>query len=161
VVGYVPYGVQLELESGYRCVVHLYDLSWTAKRPDPNSVLGIGQEVEVVILRYVDGSREIRGSYRATLPDPWDEVATLFPVGNQFPARVSSVTQFGVFLTLPNGCTGLAHKSSSCGDLSLSVGDECEVQVLEFERGRKRLALAVTNVGGRAEPGAAADRGGM
>ena len=50
------YGAFMELSKGVEGLIHTSEMSWVNKNVNPNSVLEVGQEVEVLILE-VDNSK--------------------------------------------------------------------------------------------------------
>jgi small subunit ribosomal protein S1 len=82
------------------------------------------------------------------IPDPWQDIATKYPVGSKHTAKVRNFTNFGIFVELEEGVDGLIHIS----DLSWSkkikhpaeftkIGEEIEVVVLDVDKDNRRLSL--------------------
>ena len=51
------YGAFIELAKGVEGLIHTSEMSWVNKNVNPNSILEVGQEVEVLILE-VDNAKE-------------------------------------------------------------------------------------------------------
>ncbi|WP_186579595.1 S1 domain-containing RNA-binding protein [Aquibacillus kalidii] len=68
-------------------------------------------------------------------------------VGSKVQGKVTGITNFGAFVELPGGATGLVHISevadSYVKDVNdhLSVGDEIEVKVLNEKEGKIALSI--------------------
>jgi len=85
--------------------------------------------------------------------------------------KVNSITDFGAFVTLEEGVDGLVHISaiqdggvSSVSDV-LSVGQEVQVRIVSFDKGKRRIGLSMKpwvegEVGGRAPRRGRDDDGG-
>ncbi len=108
----------------------------------------IGQQVNVVI-KSLDWEKDrISLSYKETLTDPWDEVATHFPVGSTHTAPISRLAQFGAFVTLAEGIDGLVHISKMGSGRRINhprevveAGQDIEVIIEEINREEKRISL--------------------
>ncbi len=101
-------------------------------------------------LRAMEAERRIEELYKCLYMERF--------VGTVFPARVSSVTGFGMFCELENTCEGMiplaelpgmfvfdqAHQTLSCGTTVFRPGDPVQVRLEECEpnRGRMRFSLA-------------------
>jgi small subunit ribosomal protein S1 len=113
-----------------------------------------GDKFDVKIVK-VDEKGKIWLSRRELVPDPWKEAKEKYPPGARFAAKVTRVESFGAFCQL-DGIEGLIHVS----DLSakrlehanevLSVGDEIEVVVHQFDLKNHKVALHPALVGDRA-----------
>ncbi len=102
-------------------------------------------------LRALTAERRIEGLYKA--------LYLSFHIGEHFPARVTSVTNFGAFLELANTCEGMIptielphgiwtfdegnHILRSSSGMRLSLGDTVEIEVKEVDipRGKVKFAL--------------------
>lgn len=113
-----------------------------------------GDKFDVKIVK-VDEKGKIWLSRRELVPDPWKEAKEKYPTGARFAAKVTRVESFGAFCQL-DGIEGLIHVS----DLSakrlehanevLSVGDDIEVVVHQFDLKNHKVALHPALVGDRA-----------
>ncbi|MDC3418471.1 S1 domain-containing RNA-binding protein [Aquibacillus salsiterrae] len=71
-------------------------------------------------------------------------------VGSKLKGKVTGITNFGAFVELPGGSTGLIHISevadSYVKDVNdhLSVGDEVEVKVISVKDGKTSLSIKQT-----------------
>jgi small subunit ribosomal protein S1 len=86
-------------------------------------------------------------------PDPWENLATKFPVGSRVKGKVTSITDYGAFVQLQEGVEGLVHVSEMSWTKRvrhpskiLSVGDEVEVMVLDVNQEQKRISLGLKQV---------------
>ncbi|MDP6909761.1 MAG: S1 RNA-binding domain-containing protein, partial [Flavobacteriales bacterium] len=109
------------LEHGLEGLIHSSELSWQKKNISPRKVLSTSQQVDVQILEISKEKRRISLSYRNTLPNPWKKMEKSYPVGSTFEGTVSSISDFGIFVTVPNiEIKGLVHFK----DLSWSENPE-------------------------------------
>jgi len=143
------FGLFVELEEGIDGLVHVSDLHWTKKVKHPSEFFKKGDDVEAVVLGIdVDNERISLGIKQLT-EDPWSQVPKRYPVGARVRGKVSSVTDFGVFVELEEGVEGLVHVSQLSTERvdrpsSLyKVGDELEAEVTQVDAREKRIALSI------------------
>ena len=79
--------------------------------------------------------------------------------GKILKGKISGITNFGAFVDLEGGATGLVHISEISNEYvkdikdHVKVGDEVEVKVLPFEKGNKiSLSIKQAVAGGEAAP---------
>jgi small subunit ribosomal protein S1 len=143
------FGLFVELEEGIDGLVHVSDLHWTKKVKHPSEFFKKGDDVEAVVLGIdVDNERISLGVKQLT-EDPWAAVPKRYPVGARVRGKVSSVTDFGVFVEIEEGVEGLVHVSQLSTERvdrpsSLyKVGDELEAEVTQVDAREKRIALSI------------------
>jgi ribosomal protein S1 len=147
VVSIADYGAVVDL-GGARGLIHRSELTW-GRLESVDSVVSVGEQVEVVVLDVNRSKRRIGLSLRATSPDPYGAVE----VGAIESATVVRVVDYGVFVRLDsNGAEGLVHISELSDvpgyrpDQLVTPGEQIMVKVLEIDRKRRRLALSVRRV---------------
>jgi small subunit ribosomal protein S1 len=143
------FGLFVELEEGIDGLVHVSDLHWTKKVKHPSEFFKKGDDVEAVVLGIdVDNERISLGIKQLT-EDPWSQVPKRYPAGARVRGKVSSVTDFGVFVEIEEGVEGLVHVSQLSTERvdrpsSLyKVGDEIEAEVTQVDASEKRIALSI------------------
>ena len=78
-------------------------------------------------------------------------------VGSKLQGKVTGITNFGAFVELPEGSTGLVHISEVADNYvkdindHLKVGDQVEVKVLNVEKDGK-IGLSIKKAKDRPEP---------
>lgn len=147
VVSIADYGAVVDL-GGARGLIHRSELTW-GRLESVDSVVSVGEQVEVVVLDVNKSKRRIGLSLRATSPDPYETVE----IGAIESATVVRVVDYGVFVRLDsNGAEGLVHISELSDvpgyrpDQLVTPGEQIMVKVLEIDRKRRRLALSVRRV---------------
>jgi small subunit ribosomal protein S1 len=111
VVSITDYGAFIELEEGLEGLVHVSEMTWLPRVKHPSKYLSIGETVETVVMRVDKEERKLSLSVRQTKPSPWHLISQRYKVGQKISGRVKSITDFGVFLGLPEGVDGLIHIS--------------------------------------------------
>ena len=150
VVKIVDYGAFVDI-GGVNGLVHISKLDWQHVN-HPSDVLSIGEEIEVRI-EDVDVERErISLNRQALIPDPWSEIEDVYSVGDLLTGTISSLVDYGAFVQLPNGVTGLVHVSEmesyniTNPQQWAQEGDELLVRVISIDPDRKRIGLSVDRV---------------
>ncbi|MDX1335055.1 MAG: 30S ribosomal protein S1, partial [Gammaproteobacteria bacterium] len=111
VTNITDYGCFVEIEDGVEGLVHVSEMDWTNKNVNPNKVVALGDEVEVMILEIDSERRRISLGMKQCQSNPWDEFASRFNKGDIVKGGIKSITDFGVFVGLEGGIDGLVHLS--------------------------------------------------
>jgi small subunit ribosomal protein S1 len=142
------YGAFIDL-GGLDGLLHITDMSW-GRIGHPSELFQVGDEVEVVVLRFDRQTERVSLGYKQRLPDPWAIVVSRFPVGSKVKGKVVSLTDYGAFVELEPGVEGLVHISEMSWTQRVkhpskvvTVGDLVEVAVLDVDQGNKRISLGM------------------
>jgi len=154
VVNVMSYGAFVKLEDGIEGLVHISEMSWTRRLNHPNEMVGIGEEVEVVVLGINTDKQEISLGMKQTQANPWDNVIDKYPEGANVKGVVRNLTNYGAFIELEEGVDGLLHVSDmswtrkiSHASEMLKKGDEVDCVVVSVDEERKRIALGLKQMG--------------
>lgn len=142
------YGAFVDL-GGVDGLLHVGDMSWGRVRK-PSDLLGVGDEVEVKILKVDAETRRIALGIKQLTPDPWTLAEEKYKPGDRVRGKVVRVVEFGAFVELEPGVEGLIHLS----DLSWSrkvrkpsdvvkPGEVVEAVVLNVNGADHRVALSL------------------
>ena len=142
------YGAFIDL-GGIDGLLHVTDISW--KRINhPEEVLQIGQNVDVVVIRYNEENGRVSLGMKQLEDDPWKDIETSFPLGKQLTGRVSNITDYGAFVELDDGIEGLVHVSEMSWTKKnihpgkiVSTSQEVEVKVLDIDMEKRRISLGI------------------
>jgi len=134
---------------GVQGLLPLSEVSWK-RDEDIKGLLAVGDTISVSILKLDWEKDKITLSLKATLPDPWASIEQNFPQGTCLKGRVSSLTNFGAFVTLEAGVEGLIHisklgkgKRIKHAEEILAKGQEVEVCIEAIDSEKKRLSLSL------------------
>jgi small subunit ribosomal protein S1 len=101
------------------------------------------------MVKTIDGeNRRVSLSIRDTEGDPWAEVPEKYPIGRSVTGVVEKKENFGYFITIEPGVTGLLPKSKigQATDLkvydSLKIGSSIAVVVDSVDRQNRKVTLA-------------------
>src|SRR4030042_1923192 len=145
------YGVFLDL-GGIDGLLHISDISW-GRISHPSEFFAVGDEIDIIILKYDEENEKETLGYKQRKPDPWSIVDEKYPVGKRVQGKVVSVTDYGAFIELEEGLEGLVHISEIDWMLGpkhplkyLSVGDVVEALVLKVDKEERRLSLSIKQI---------------
>jgi small subunit ribosomal protein S1 len=132
---------------GIEGLIPISEISW-GRVEDINTVLSVGQTVEVAIKRLDWEKNKFSFSIKAIQPNPWDEVGSKYPEGSIHEGRVSRLAPFGAFITLEPGIDGLLHISELGKGKRINHPREVleknqimDVKISKMDRAGKRLSL--------------------
>ena len=146
VLRFAPFGAFVDVR-GFDCLAHTSDLAWFHVN-NPADVLEIGKTYEFVVLALDREKNRVSLGYKQLQPQPWDLAAEKFPVGAHVVGKVARILPFGAFVELDKHIDGLLHVSNVSWEWlddinkALKIGDEIEVEVLEFDAEHKRITLS-------------------
>lgn len=150
VVSITDYGLFVEIEEGLEGLVHQSELDWAPRPKHPSKYANIGDEIEVMILSIDPGARKLSLSLKQTKPKPWSLVGERYSVGDIVSGRIKTITDFGVFVRMPEGVDGLVHVSDISWTKHIKhpsevfkKGQKVEAKVLNIDIERERLALGI------------------
>jgi small subunit ribosomal protein S1 len=144
------YGCFVEIEDGVEGLVHVSEMDWTNKNVNPNKVVNLGDEVEVMILEIDEERRRISLGMKQCQPNPWDEFSATHNKGDIINGKIKSITDFGIFIGLNGNIDGLIHLTdlswNKAGDEAVrdyQKGQEVEAMVLSIDPERERISLGI------------------
>jgi small subunit ribosomal protein S1 len=147
------YGCFVEIEDGVEGLVHVSEMDWTNKNVNPNKVVTLGDEVEVVILEIDEERRRISLGMKQCKQNPWDEFGTTNNKGDVIAGKIKSITDFGIFIGLDGNIDGLIHltdlswnKPGEEAVRDYQKGQELEAMVLSIDPERERISLGIKQI---------------
>jgi small subunit ribosomal protein S1 len=129
-------------------LVHVSEISRT-RVGHASEVTSEGETVKVRVLKISDDGSRVSLSMKALEPDPWDGIEDRFPAGEMVTGTVERTEDFGAFIEIAPGLTGLLPTSAmnlpreASPARSYQPGKEVSVQVLSIDRRRQRISLAL------------------
>ncbi len=125
------------------------EISWDRGK-SPAEVMAPGTEIELKVLNVSSDTGKVTLSRKRLTENPWDKIEERFPVGSNVRGKVVAVQQYGAFVHLEEGVTGMIHASDmswSAGNKKptdyVREGDEVTCQVIEVNKEKKRLSLGL------------------
>ena len=127
-------------------LLHISEMSW-GRVESPKKVFKTGEKVKVLI-KDINGDK-IALSLKFPETNPWVNAAEKYASGNVVKGRVARMTDFGAFVELEPGVDALLHVSQISrnhvdkpSDV-LSIGQEIEAQVVDFNEEDKKISLSM------------------
>ncbi len=150
VTNIADYGCFVEIEEGVEGLVHVSEMDWTNKNVNPNKVVALGDETEVMVLDIDEDRRRISLGMKQCQQNPWDEFDQTHAKGDRVSGKIKSITDFGIFIGLDGGIDGLVHLSdiswNAPGEEAVrqyKKGQEVEAVVLAVDPERERISLGI------------------
>jgi small subunit ribosomal protein S1 len=145
------YGAFIDL-GGIDGLLHITDMSF-GRIQHPSELFNVGDQTEVVVLKFDRESERVSLGYKQLSPDPWESAQERFPTGTRVKGKVVSLTDYGAFIELEPGVEGLIHVSEMSWSKRvkhpskvLNVGDEVEAMVLQVDTAERRISLGIKQV---------------
>lgn len=142
------YGAFIDL-GGIDGLLHVTDIAWR-RIAHPSEALQIGETVKVQVIRFNSETQRISLGMKQLEADPWEGVATKYPVDGKFSGRVTNITDYGAFVELEPGIEGLVHVSEMSWTKKnvhpgkiVSTSQEVEVMVLDVDPVKRRISLGL------------------
>jgi small subunit ribosomal protein S1 len=151
------FGIFVGVDDGIDGLVHISDLSWTKRIKHPSELYKKGDVVKAVVLNIDQENERFSLGIKQLASDPWQTITTRYAPGTMIKGKVTSVTDFGIFLEVEEGIEGLIHVSEISKEKIESpkdyakVGDELEAVVLHVDTDEKKIALSIKHVADQKE----------
>ena len=153
VTNITEYGAFIELEPGIEGLVHVSEMSWKKKNIAPNQILSLSEEVEAEILEVDFEKKRVSLGMKQCQDNPWKEFMTTYPNGAKISGEVKNITDFGLFIGLPDDFEGMVHISdlswNKSGDeeiKSYKVGDKVDMAILNIDPEKERISLGIKQI---------------
>ena len=154
------FGAFIEIEEGIDGLVHISDMSWTARIKHPSEIVKKGQIVQAVILNIDAANRRLSLGMKQLQPDAWETFFRTHQVGDIVRGRVCRAAAFGVFVELLPGVEGLCHRSElqpetgkrrgapqTPTEPALPTGEEFDFKIIKMNEAQKRIGLSLKALG--------------
>ena len=149
-----PMGLLVRLPDRRQGLIRTRELSWDSRaRQHAQDRYRVGQEIAAVPIAGKDTNRP-ELSVRLAQDDPWLRVEERYCPGALLDGIVTGIAQFGIFVELEPGVTGLVHQTRLPGQPpgitleSYWPGDMVKVIVSELDPQRRRIELDMRRLDG-------------
>ena len=147
VVRLTSFGAFVEIAPGVDGLVHISEMSHTKRVLRSEDVVQKDEMVQVVIKSIDMDSKRISLSIKDALGDPWTGVSTKYELNSIVQGTLEKKEQFGLFINLEPGVTGLmpasniksAAKSSDFD--KLKPGDSVSIMIQAVDEDQRRITL--------------------
>ena len=148
VVRLAPFGAFVEIEPGVDGLVHLSEMSHTRRIVKAEDAVSQGEQVQVVVKEIFPEKKRISLSMKDALGDPWQGAEEKYRPGQPVEGTVEKRENFGLFITVEPGITGLlpaslmAKSATASTFESLKPGDTVRLVVEKTDEAARRISLA-------------------
>jgi small subunit ribosomal protein S1 len=151
VKSFTSFGAFIDL-GGFDGLLHINDMSW-GHVSTPKEKVNIGDEIRVKVINLDPDNQRINLSLKHFTEDPWISFEDRYALDETVTGVVTKLTDFGAFIELEEGIEGLAHISEFSWVKRvrhpkevLSVGDEVDVKILDYDIQAGRVSLGLKQV---------------
>lgn len=142
------YGVFIDI-GGVDGLLHITDMTW-GRITHPSELLKIGDKVTVKVLSFDKDTEKISLGMKQLTDNPWATIPEDVKIGAQVRGKISSITDYGLFVEIQKGVEGLVHISEvswtdRIHDLHkhFKVGDIIDVLIVSLDKENRRMSLSV------------------
>jgi small subunit ribosomal protein S1 len=142
------YGVFIDI-GGVDGLLHITDMTW-GRISHPSELVKIGETVTVKVLSIDKENNKISLGMKQLTDNPWEKIPADVQVGSRIKGKISSITDYGMFIEVLSGIEGLVHISEiswtdRINDLNklYRAGQEIDVVVVALDKENRRMSLSV------------------
>jgi len=153
VTNVTDYGAFVELDKGIEGLVHVSEMSWTRRNLQPNKIVSVGQQVDVMILDLEIEKHRIGLGMKQCIENPWKKLQEKYSVGDIAEGEIKNITEFGLFIGLSEEIDGMVHMSDLSWDESgeesikkYTKGDHVQVRILDIDAEKERVVLGIKHL---------------
>lgn len=142
------YGAFVDL-GGLDGLLHITDITWKRIKT-PAEILKIGQEIDVLILKFDKATTKISLGMKQLEKDPWSILIQKYKKGSELKGKITNITDYGCFVEIENGVEGLIHISElehlhkyENKNKQITIGTEIEVTILLIDEKKRKISLTI------------------
>lgn len=146
------YGAFVDI-GGMDGLVHVTDISW-GRVKHPGDVVSVGQELNVVVLKYEPERDRLTLGVKQLIKNPWQDINNRYKTGEKVTGKIVGLTDYGAFLELELGVEGMIHISEMSWNSKikkpsdiLKHGDLVDAVILEVNEEKHRIGLGLKQIG--------------
>jgi len=147
------FGAFVEIAPGIEGLVHISEMSYRQRVLKPEDMVRPGDTVHVIVKDLDAADRRISLSMRDIEGDPWIDIEEKYHKGQSLMGRIDKKEQFGYFIALEPGITGLLPKSKirqsfeSASIEKMKEGDAIPLIIEEIRADARQITLAAGDAG--------------
>jgi len=142
------YGVFIDI-GGVDGLLHITDMTW-GRISHPSEIVSLGETVTVKVLTFDRTNEKISLGMKQLHENPWEKLEEDVYVGARVTGKVSSITDYGLFVEVAPNVEGLVHISEVSWTDRISdlrdhyePGQEIEVLVVSLDKEHRRMSLSI------------------
>jgi small subunit ribosomal protein S1 len=142
------YGVFIDI-GGVDGLLHITDMTW-GRISHPSELVRLGDTIAVKVLSFDKNNEKISLGLKQLTENPWAQINDSIKVGSKIKGKISSITDYGLFVEVAPNVEGLVHISevswtdriTNLAD-KFRVGDVIDVLVVSMDKENRRMSLSV------------------
>ncbi len=146
----LPFGSFVEIQPGVEGLIPISEMDRNRRVVNANDILSPGDYVEVQVLKVRLAERKVSLSLKALQPDPWVSIDDFIAVNDVITGKIENVANFGTFVKLREGITGLLPSSKmKLANLTYTkenIGEEIQVRISRIDIESRRISLEPTDL---------------
>ncbi len=142
------YGVFIDI-GGVDGLLHITDMTW-GRISHPSELVKIGDKITTKVLSFDKDNEKISLGLKQLSDNPWREMGENLKVGAIVKGKISSITDYGLFVEIASGIEGLVHISEiswtdRIADLrdKFKVGQLVDVLIVSLDKENRRMSLSI------------------
>ena len=142
------YGVFIDI-GGVDGLLHITDMTW-GRISHPSEMVRLGDMITVKVLSFDKNNEKISLGLKQLTENPWSQVSDSIRVASKIKGKISSITDYGLFVEVAPNVEGLVHISEiswtdRITNLSdkFKVGDVIDVLVVSMDKENRRMSLSI------------------
>lgn len=147
------FGVFVRLPAGIEGRVARNEITWDDNAAEPTELVQVGQEVEVVVLNIDPEQKRIGLSMKATMADPWNDIARQFQRNKTVEGEVLSVAADGAVVKLNDETTAFLPTNEAARERLttlegvVAAGQTIRAKVSKLDRkGPHKIILSIRDL---------------
>lgn len=102
-----------------------------------------GEPIEFFVKDIITNNKITLTQKENTSVNPWINISTRYSIPSVVKAKIKTKKEYGVFVNIEDGVTGLLHISELPGDIldTYRVGDDIEVQITRIDEDSMKVFL--------------------
>ncbi len=145
----LPFGLIVRMPDGGEGLIRRREFTWeSAVRQHNDAPFTVGQKVNATFLE--ERGHYVELSIRLAQHDPWLDIADRYWPGQWRNGLVTGVVNYGVFIQLEPGVSGLLHRSHLPNDANpigqFWVGDQIMAAIEKVDVTRRRIGLTLAGL---------------
>jgi small subunit ribosomal protein S1 len=142
------YGVFIDI-GGVDGLLHITDMTW-GRISHPSELVKIGDQITTKVLSFDKDNEKISLGLKQLTENPWQKMGDELKEGAKISGKISSITDYGLFVEIAKGVEGLVHISEiswtdRISDLrdKFKVGEQVDVLVVTLDKENRRMSLSI------------------
>lgn len=142
----MPFGAFVEIHPGIEGLIPLAEMSYQKRVVKSDDIVKPGDTVAVLVKQIQSENQRMTLSLRDADGDPWLLVGQKYPAGTKLEGRIERKENYGIFIQLEPGITGLFPRSRyqenpDVNYESKKIGDMLPVEVDVLDMVQRRISL--------------------